>query len=142
MATPKKPKAIYQDFSKLVNRELPIKIGALLVEEANENIENQQDIHGDTFRKRKNRRGKKGSQRNTGAVLVDTGAMKRSIRKQTGKGTVKILAKPYAKYHQEGTDTMDKREFIGVGEEAEEKLDKLVENEIDDFFKNLGFKKK
>ena len=137
-----KPKVIYQDFSKLVSRELPLKIGALLVESANENIENQQDIHGKPFKKRKRKRGKKGSQRNKGAVLVDTGAMRRSVRKQTSKGAVKILAKPYAEHHQEGTKNLDQREFIGVGDETEEKLDDLVEKELDNFFKNLGFKKK
>lgn len=142
MATPKKPPQIYKDFLGLVETKLPIKIGALLVESANENIEQQKDIHGKPLKKRKSQRGKKGSQRNNGAVLVDTGAMKRSVRKQTGKGTVKILAKPYTKYHQEGGENLDKREFIGIGDETKEELDNLIEEEIGDFFRGLGFEKK
>lgn len=138
------PDLIYKDFKKLIENALPIKIGALLVEEAHLNIETGQDIHGNRFVARKRRKRKKKSRRKRSdrAVLVDTGEMKNSVEKQvTGKAKVTLTAIERAQFHQEGGKHLPQREFIGVGERAGGLIDNKIESELDVFFAKRGFKK-
>jgi phage gpG-like protein len=79
------------------------------------------------------------AKRNAGrAILVDTGALRRSITvlKATWKeiiiGTQRIK---YAERHNEGLKGMPKREFIGDSEEMNKENKKLLEKLISKVFK-------
>jgi phage gpG-like protein len=79
------------------------------------------------------------AKRNTGrAILVDTGALRRSI------GVIKATFKeiviastgiPYAKRHNEGLSKMPQREFIGDSKEMNEKNKKLLVKLLGKVFK-------
>lgn len=60
---------------------------------------------------------KKGLGRRTRATLVQSGRLRRaiasSIRQKSFSMIRLVVAVPYAKYHNEGTDTIPKRQFMG-----------------------------
>jgi phage gpG-like protein len=89
------------------------------------------------FRKWQKR--KPGAKRNRGrAILVDTGRLRRSIRKKkvTYRQTVIGTSVPYAAFHNEGIKPQPQRQFIGESEKLNRKTIKLIYKTID---KALGF---
>ena len=79
-------------------------------------------------------------ERNKGnrAILVDTGALRADIkiRKKTFNniivGTYNI---PYAEYHNDGTERLPQREFIGQSKDLERKLFNTIITELNTIFK-------
>lgn len=69
-------------------------------------------------------------------ILVDTGAMFGAIKNApTADGfSVYVADLEYAEYHNEGTDKMPQREFIGESDELEEESLKRIQEEIDKLF--------
>lgn len=77
---------------------------------------------------------KRSSRRNTGrAILVDTGQLRRDIKKRvvnSHKIVVGTRNVPYGIYHNNGTDRLPQREFIGESQALERKIKKIIETEI------------
>lgn len=69
-------------------------------------------------------------------ILVDTGDMFGAIhnRINTEGFSVYVADLEYAEYHNEGTDKIPQREFIGESDELEEESLKRIQEEIDKLF--------
>lgn len=67
-------------------------------------------------------------------ILIQTGRLRRSvnesIRKTTWQEIVLGIDTPYAKYHNEGTDRIPKRQFMGDSKELQTKIEARIEKEI------------
>lgn len=67
-------------------------------------------------------------------ILIQTGRLRRSvnesIRKTTWEEIVLGIDTPYAKYHNEGTDRIPKRQFMGDSKELQTKIQARIEKEI------------
>jgi len=62
--------------------------------------------------------------------LIKSGKMKNSIKFSSSKKGVNVTAVEYAKYHNEGTDTIKQRKFIGLEKDSEIKLKRKIDNII------------
>jgi phage gpG-like protein len=69
------------------------------------------------------------------ALLVKTGQMKRGISVRVeGKLIAVYSDMNYAIYHNEGTDKIPKRQFVGFTDELEKQIDKEVDAILEKFF--------
>lgn len=82
---------------------------------------------------------KKGLGRRTRATLVQSGRLRRavsnSIRLATFEKIQLIVAVPYANYHNEGTDKLPKRQFMGDNPTLRAQQVKTITKEIDKVWK-------
>jgi hypothetical protein len=92
------------------------------------------DIHGDKFEDLKNGyRQKKGYKQYNYKVLIDSGSMWGKTRYEIDGNTLRIINDAeYSEYHNQGTDKLPKREFIGESPLT----DKVVNESIENFIKN------
>jgi phage gpG-like protein len=67
-------------------------------------------------------------------ILIQSGTLRRavneSVRKETWDEIRLGIDVEYAKYHNEGTDKIPKRQFMGSSKELDEKIKKRIEREI------------
>jgi len=76
---------------------------------------------------------KRNTRRNRGrAILVDTGALRRSIKiTRANRRMVAIGTNlKYAEFNNDGTDKLPQREFLGDSKVLEKKLKRKIEREI------------
>jgi hypothetical protein len=77
---------------------------------------------------------KKGLVRRTKATLVKSGRLRRAVQdciKEVTFGRIRLLIDvPYAKYHNEGTDKLPKRKFIGDSTTLRTMQKKLIADAI------------
>lgn len=77
---------------------------------------------------------KEGAPRNSGrAILVDTGALRRSIRVTSASFRRIVIASvglKYASRHNQGLDGMPKRQFIGESRALTKKIKQYLKREI------------
>lgn len=82
---------------------------------------------------------KRGLARRTRATLVQTGKLRRavsnSIRRATFEKIQLVVAIPYAAAHNEGTDKIPKREFMGDSPLLRKKQLQTIKREIDKVWK-------
>lgn len=82
---------------------------------------------------------KKGLGRRTRATLVQSGRLRRavsnSIRQATFDKVKLIVAVPYANYHNEGTDKLPKRQFMGDSPTLRTKQVNTIKRAIDEIWK-------
>ena len=75
-------------------------------------------------------------------ILVQTGRLRRSvnesIRKTTWEEIVLGIDTPYAIYHNQGTDKIPKRQFMGQSKELDEKVKNRVEKTIKKIIQTQG----
>jgi phage gpG-like protein len=75
-------------------------------------------------------------------ILIQTGRLRRSvnesIRKTTWDEIVLGIDTPYAKYHNEGTDKIPKRQFMGQSKELDEKVKNRIEKTIKKIIQTQG----
>lgn len=78
---------------------------------------------------------KKGLGRRTRATLVQSGRLRRavsnSIRNATFEKIQLIVAVPYASYHNDGTDKLPKRQFMGDNPTLRAKQVETIKKQID-----------
>lgn len=75
--------------------------------------------------------------RRTGAEksrpLVDTGRLRRSLKTSRSGLTGTVYTDvPYAEYHNEGTDTLPQRQFMGPSAQLDEKCIKIATDTLND----------
>lgn len=69
------------------------------------------------------------------ALLVKSGRMKRGLEVQIEGNNVAVYSDTeYATYHNEGTDKMPQRQFVGISKELEQQIDKEIDSILDKFF--------
>lgn len=80
---------------------------------------------------------KRKDSRNTRSLLVKTGRLKQSIRVKRYNSNEVVIGTdtPYASYHNEGTERLPKRQFIGDSKELDAKVKATIIQEIDKLFK-------
>lgn len=136
---------IIDNISKL-KRELPI----LLANQAQRYFTNtfkEQGFDGSGWQEVKRRQPgtleykypkNKGLSRRTTPILVRTGKLRRavsdSIRNATFESVKLVTAIPYASYHNEGTDKIPKRKFMGDSQKLRRKQIELIKKNIDNAF--------
>ncbi len=71
------------------------------------------------------------------AILVQTGRLRRSLRKKRLNALSGVLFSPlpYAKRHNEGLDRMPKRQFVGNSRNMVKKIERALELKINRIFK-------
>lgn len=75
-------------------------------------------------------------------ILIDTGKLKQDVRDSVKNGyqnsptqfTLEVVT-PYAGYHQDGTDRMPQRQFIGMTDKLEKQIVADITKLIDKAFK-------
>lgn len=78
-------------------------------------------------------RRRSGSQRNRGrSILVDTGALRRSIKVYKVSHNISAVGTGihYGKYHNEGKRPQPKREFIGDSDQLDREIRDIIEKSI------------
>ena len=80
----------------------------------------------------------KGLSRQTSPILVRTGKLRRAvsnmIRSKTFESIKLVCAIPYASYHNDGTDKIPKRQFMGDSKDLRKAQRILIDNQIDKVF--------
>lgn len=75
-------------------------------------------------------------------ILIQTGRLRRSvnesIRKTTWQEIILGIDTPYAVYHNEGTDKIPKRQFMGQSKELDEKVKNRIERTIKKIIQTQG----
>ncbi|MGL5133074.1 MAG: phage virion morphogenesis protein [Planktothrix sp.] len=101
-------------------RDLPRVLANVVLNDIAKNFA-KQAFDGQKWKARKRNPRKRDKKR---AILVDTGRLRRSFRVKLATPELVIIATdiPYAQYHNEGTDKMPKRQFIGMSRQLEKSL--------------------
>ena len=68
--------------------------------------------------------------------LVDTGSLRKNIFAESdGKGEAIVYSSThYAPYHNEGTEDLPQRQFMGESEQLEDELEEQLTKELDQIF--------
>jgi len=109
-----------------------------LVGATKRNFLQEQDPDGNPWAKLKRpRRNSKGRDR----ILQDTGALRTSVTAKGARGNIDLKTPTsltwgtnlhYAKFHQDGTKHIPKREFLGIGEKLAEKMEAVAYDYIEE----------
>ena len=125
-----------RDQIRQLKKSIPAQTSSMAVEWF-ENSFTRQGFTDRRFKRWKKR--KPYAPRNEGrAILVDTGTLRRSIRKERVTfRQVRIVSKlPYSAVHNDGLGNMPQRKFMGESQKLERKMLKFIYKSID---KALGF---
>lgn len=151
--------ALLDDVTRCIN-QLPARVATLAVNFSKERFveQNWHDESAEPWEKRRGRR-RGGKKRQGGAVLVDSGRLKRSIRVISAKKDRIVIGTdvPYAEMHNEGYEgrqnvrthtrrsrkgktytvraytrrmSMPQRRFIGDSQELASRIEQLMETEL------------
>lgn len=116
--------------------ELPVKLGNMAVNHFKEGFKTgggQTDASKSGWKSRQ-----RGAPRDAGrAILVDTGALRRDIKRRSVSWPRTVIGagystrtRKYASRHNRGLSGMPKREFIGVSSELRQKAKKKINTEV------------
>lgn len=130
-----------RDFEQLMNRTLPIKVGAMAKAHFQENFEKGGFVNNGLKKWKPAKRlssGKKGAASNYGTLLSARNHLFNSISYVPGFGQVKIINPvEYAAVHNEGLKAgrgkgfiMPKRTFIGKSHELDVKVEQKIDSEV------------
>jgi phage gpG-like protein len=96
---------------------------------------NKEGFTDTAFKAWKPRKGKQSGRNATRKILVDSGALRRSVSNSVKVATWDLIKfqveLPYAKYVQEGTDKMPARKFIGLSKQLMLQNQKKIRQVID-----------
>jgi phage gpG-like protein len=102
----------------------------------------QQGFDGQKWQEVKRREKENQTAKDKKPILVQTGRLRRSvnesIRKTTWEEIVLGIDTPYAIYHNQGTDKIPKRQFMGQSKELDEKVKNRVERTIKKIIQTQG----
>ena len=131
---------VKQDFEILVNTDLPRIIGVEAVNFFREGFDQGgfTDRSLEKWKPRKERRRKDGTMsarektRTGRPVLTGESGNLSKLRSEESPGQVVIYSEvPYAKFHNEGTDKLDQRKFLGDSEKLNQKIEAIIIEELD-----------